>query len=51
MSLTIDPFHLEIDPTVLIALLTMATNALQAYLSHNRNLAPQLGHRNARKPT
>ena len=49
MSLTMNPFHLEVNPTVLIAVLTMAANAVQAYLSHARNLAPRLGDRNTRR--
>ena len=48
MSLTMTPFHLEVDPTVLIALLTMAANALQAYLPHTRTPPPRRGDRNAR---
>ncbi len=43
MSLTVNPFHLELDPTVLIALLTMATHAIQACLFHNFNTASRPG--------
>ena len=42
MSLTMNPFHLEVDPTVLVALLTMAAHAIQACLSQNLNTSAHL---------
>ena len=43
MSLTLTPFHLEVDPTVLVAVLSMAARAIQVYFPHHRRSLPRRG--------
>lgn len=40
MSITMNTFHLELDPTVLVALLTMVAHAVQTCLPRSRIATP-----------
>ena len=43
MSFTMSPFHVEVNPTVLVAMLTMAVHALQAYFLRRGNTVSRPG--------